>query len=516
MHNPTWWAADYSDCSPDRMHATLPALRCTGGTRGHDCTLWLTSLTPRTAISTDAVHQQLSMRIEGVIIPAKGDNASWDLEVTDGTIRSLQVSHGQPPRGLLVPALCHPHIHLDKPYILTGNGACPDYSDLVPSSGSFAEALSNTSKAKARYTADDLYLRGSQLLATSYRQGVTSLRAFVELDHVTGAVPLATAIRLKQDFSHLVEVQICAFAQDPIFSTEHAEANRSVIQSALEEHGAWIGALGTTPYVEQSHAASIENIEWAITTAARHGLHLDFHLDYNLRPPSDKSPLTYSVVDLLERHLWSGERTVVLGHCTQLSTLAASQLAILAKRIQESGLPVHFVGLPTSDMFMMGRPDDGAASPHARPRGTLHVPAMVKEFGLSACLGVNNVGNAFTPYGTGDPLQLASWGVGIYQAGTVDDAALLYSCVSWRARKAIGLEQEHDDGDIVQGGTWQPMMLVANEQDLRLPDGHGGAMNIPARQRQGFKDIVWDPPEVHMRSIVTYIRRPSAGPSQAV
>lgn len=55
----------------------------------------------------------------------------------------------------------------------------PSYSDLEPQSGSFQEALSNTSQAKARYTEQDLYLRGSQLLAASYTQGVTSLRAFV-------------------------------------------------------------------------------------------------------------------------------------------------------------------------------------------------------------------------------------------------------------------------------------------------------------------------------------------------
>ncbi|RYO86691.1 hypothetical protein DL766_005823 [Monosporascus sp. MC13-8B] len=86
----------------------------------------------------------------------------------------------------------------------------------------------------------------------------------------------------------------------------------------------------------------------------------------------------------------------------------------------------------------MGRPNADVS--HSRPRGTPQVLSMINDLGLSACIGVNNVGNAFTPYGTGDPLQLASWAVGIYQAGTVDDAHILYECVSGRAREAISLD----------------------------------------------------------------------------
>ncbi|KAI1848290.1 hypothetical protein JX265_013846 [Neoarthrinium moseri] len=457
------------------------------------------------------------MKIEGVILPTRGHNASWNLEVSDGIIRTMEpVTHQHADAAatpsLLLPALCHPHIHLDKPYILTCNHGTspdhPDYSDLAPRTGSFGEALSNTSKAKERYTAEDLYLRGSQLLATGHRQGVTSLRAFVELDHVTGIQPLTTAIKLKDDFSHLVEIQICAFAQDPIFSTQHGEENRAMISAALADYSAHISALGTTPYVEDSVDASLRNIEWAVATAIHHDLHLDFHLDYNLTAPDTTKPQTYSVIDALERQEWADKanrsNTIVIGHCTQLSNLAAADLANLADRIKSSKLPVFFVGLPTSDLFMMGRPDPSSPQhrPHHRPRGTLHVPSLIKDYSMSACLGVNNVGNAFTPYGTGDPLQLASWGVGIYQAGTVEDAQLLFSCVSWGARRAIGLEVTSDNGDIKVGDRWQAMLRVENEQCWSLEGRSGRAMDVPARQRMSFRDVVWDPPDVHLRSII--------------
>ncbi|KAF2972040.1 hypothetical protein GQX73_g1569 [Xylaria multiplex] len=457
------------------------------------------------------------MILENVISDARDPSAvRWDIELQDGHIQSISPSKASPdtPSQLLLPPLCHPHIHLDKAYILTCNNRSspqhPDYSDLCPTSGSFNEALVNTSRAKERYTPEDLYLRGSQLLATSYTQGVTSMRAFVELDHVTGTLPLNVAIRLKRDFAHLLELQICAFAQDPIFSTAHGDANRAIIDHALAEFGKSIGALGTTPYVETSREGSLMNIKWAITKALAHNLHLDFHLDYTLEPPSSsptQRPLTYSVVEFLKEHNWAriadSSKTIVLGHCTQLSMLGNAERKTLAEAIVASRLPIHFVGLPTSDIFMMGRPGPDSDLSHNRPRGTMHIPSMIEELGLSACIGVNNTGNAFTPFGTGDPLQLASWAIGIYQVGTVKNAELLYDCVSNRARRAIGLDEGEQYSQIRKGQKLRGMLLLRNQEVVELPGVlRKSTMAISSRQRLSLKDVIWDPPESSLRSIV--------------
>ena len=77
-------------------------------------------------------------------------------------------------------------------------------------------------------------------------------------------------------------------------------------------------------------------------------------------------------------------------------------------------------------------------------RGTLPIPSMIKQHGLNAAIGINNIGNAFTPQGSCDPLSIASQGVGVYQAGTKRDAEILYECISTRARAAIGLSEKSD------------------------------------------------------------------------
>lgn len=458
---------------------------------------------------------------ENVVIPSIDAQLRWDIRIEDGEIvsREPSLSASSSIPSLLLPPLCHPHIHLDKAYILTCNKPAshgqPDYSDLMPQSGDFKEALANTSAAKARYTPEDLYLRGSQLLADSYRHGVTSMRAFVEVDVVTGFKTVDSAVRLKRDFAHLVRVQICLFAQDPIFSGDSGGRNRGLLIEALDKYAADVEALGTTPYVEADQDAAVKNIDFAIQTAIERRLFLDFHLDYHLETPQPPAPgsLLETLLTHLIEHKWTeraskDRQAVAIGHCTRLTTMDSSVTEGVVSLIKDNRLPVHFVGLPTSDLYMMGRPKgterEGPSHPHWRPRGTMQIPSMIKDWGLDGCMGVNNVGNAFTPSGNGDPLQLASWGVLLYHAGTGADAQVLYGCVSERARRAIGLVQKEElleipNSEDLGKDVPVPGLLVRNSECVEVPGRSGGEhdrIRVCARQRLSVKDVVWDPPSL--------------------
>ncbi|KAK1077773.1 hypothetical protein LTR48_008675, partial [Friedmanniomyces endolithicus] len=176
-----------------------------------------------------------------------------------------------------------------------------------------------------------------------------------------------------------------------------------------------VEALGGVPYVEGDEAKMLQMVDWLIDLAIKHKKHLDFHLDYNLDP--EKEPWIWHIISTLRTKTWNQlnpNRTIVLGHCTRLTLFPTSSWQRLATTIKDSGLPISIVGLPTSDLFIMHQ--------------TLDIPRMIKEFNLSACIGVNNIGNAFTPHGSCDPLTLACNGVGIYQAGTERDTEVLFEC----------------------------------------------------------------------------------------
>jgi hypothetical protein len=85
---------------------------------------------------------------------------------------------------------------------------------------------------------------------------------------------------------------------------------------------------------------------------------------------------------------------VTLGHCTRLSRFEEADRCRLKQEISSCHLQVSFVGLPTSDLFMM-RTDDMV-------RRILPVVNMVEKHGFDAAIAINNVGNAFTPQGNCD------------------------------------------------------------------------------------------------------------------
>ncbi|EPE07719.1 zinc metallopeptidase [Ophiostoma piceae UAMH 11346] len=487
--------------------------------------------------------------------PDQPPSQLWDIELVDGIIKSIELAEqtsgscgvGEPSADaiasqLFLPTLCHPHLHLDKAYLLTGccgeaGDEFPSYADLLPQTGSFPEALQTTAVAKSRFTAADLRRRGMQLLASSYAQGVTSARVFVEVDAQAagrGKTAVAVVAELQALWKNTLDLQVCAFAQEVLFTGDAGTANRAAIEEVLRENtGSRAGShkdrvidvLGVTPYVEAARALSLQTIDWAVATALEHDLHLDLHLDYNLEACDESEPLIFALVEALVRHKWTerteqtqaetrAHRTVAVGHATQLTRLPPDELRRLATLIQANHLPIHLVGLPTSDLYMMGRQPDAAVSSSAAatspPRGTLNVVSLARDYGLRTCLGINNVGNAFTPYGTGDPLQLACWGVGLYHAGGAGDAEALYGKISWAARAAIGLARDRDAGSGDTGGAAYEQSLavgtnvgralvVANPRWVTLPPALAEARTktppTPARPRRGFRDVVWDPPD---------------------
>lgn len=280
-------------------------------------------------------------------------------------------------------------------------------------------AYSLSGKAKSRFEAQDLLERGKALIEESISYGVTHMRAFVEVDATVNMKCLDAGLVLKEEFKDRCFVQICAFAQDPIFSQDDAGSEmRFIMEAAAARDG--VDVVGSTPYVETSPEKQNQNIEWMIQLAQKNGRNLDYHLDYNLDRSID--PSIYHVIDHLNKSDWPAKKAVTLGHCTRLTLFTKDDWVNLRNSIGR--LPISFVGLPTSDLFMMGRVDESKGGGE-RVRGTLQIPQMIKQYGLQAAVGLNNVGNAFTPQGSCDPLSVTALGVGVYQAGTKQDAEVL-------------------------------------------------------------------------------------------
>jgi cytosine/adenosine deaminase-related metal-dependent hydrolase len=338
--------------------------------------------------------------ITNVRIPYEPPSSLWDITIEDEKVASVDRHNDSASddaedtldggNRLILPSLCHAHIHLDKCFLLQD----PKFSDLQIESGEFKEAMEMTGEAKSRFEEEDLLRRGQRLIDESMQHGVTNMRAFVEVDGVVQLKCLHAGLKLKEEYKDRCFVQICAFAQLPLFSgKDEGEEVRRLMTTASSFEG--VEALGSTPYVEDDEERSKENARWITRLALQHKKHLDFHLDYFLE--EDKEPLVWDTLSIIKELEWGqngGDKQITLGHCTRLTRFRKDEWEHLRHEI--GSLPVSFVGLPTSDLFMMRTAEN--------VRGTLPVTELINEHGINAAIAINNVGNAFTPQGNCDPL----------------------------------------------------------------------------------------------------------------
>lgn len=368
--------------------------------------------------------------------------STWDIACLDGRVQSITSSGSCVPHdeatiieadgGVIIPSLCHSHIHLDKCFIL---GQC---DPLI--TGSLPEALRVTNKAKAEFPkdVDNLYARATHLIRESVEAGVTAMRAFVEVDTTVGFACLDMGLQLAKEWAEVCHIQIVAFAQEALYesptSTEPGP-NYSLLCEAVSRPG--VSVVGSAPWVEPNHTRALKNIEYILSLAELHNLHADFHLDYNLDP--NAIPMVWNVLQQMRQRSWSrfGGKLVTIGHATRLGLFSSGEWAEL-KRATDI-LPLEIVALPQSDVYMMGRADPSGRVPVPLAGRTINAPQVYRDHGVRVALSVNNVENAFTPQGSLDPLTLASLGVALFQVGTEPDWRVLLRSVSTTSKEAIGV-----------------------------------------------------------------------------
>jgi hypothetical protein len=95
-------------------------------------------------------------------------------------------------------------------------------------------------------------------------------------------------------------VQICAFAQLPLFTSSPGDPGGHAIRDIMREAAGRdeVDCIGSTPYVESDDKQSRKNIKWMIDLSAEKRKHLDFHVDYNLDPKID--PMVWEIVGYLK------------------------------------------------------------------------------------------------------------------------------------------------------------------------------------------------------------------------
>lgn len=299
------------------------------------------------------------------------------------------------------------HIHLDKASILDRCAICE---------GTLAEAVAETARAKAGFTIEDVYARAAKVLEKAILHGTTRMRTFVEIDPRAGFRSFEAILKLRRDYAFAVDLEICAFAQEGL--TNEPET------AAMLEHALRSGAdlVGGCPYTDPDPDA---HIRLTFDMAERHGVRVDFHLDFDLEPSG--SSLSTVILETKRRH-YAGR--VSVGHVTKLSAMSPEMVASAAEQMAEAGVGVTV--LPATDLFLMGRGADRLVPRGLAPANVLHAKGVVTS------VASNNILNPFTPYGDGSLTRMANLYANVAQLSRDDDLRQAFDAVTSEAARLIG------------------------------------------------------------------------------
>lgn len=305
-----------------------------------------------------------------------------------------------------LPGLVETHIHLDKAFL----------SSRMPGVASdLKQAIAMTAELKKTYTKEDIAERSRRVLDRASRFGVTLLRAQTEIDPIAGLKSMESALELKREYADRMDIQLVAFPQEGIFqSPGTAELLEEAIRMGAD-------AVGGIPYNDRDAA---EHLGFVFRMAEAHGLPVDLHIDFSDDP--DRLDIAEAIRLTKE---FGMEGRVAVGHLTSLGSAEPDVAKRIAAGIADAG--IHVFALPATDLYLNGRGDE------CRVRRGLTPVRLLLEAGANVCYGSNNIRNAFTPFGTADPLDIGLLLAQTAHLGTDEDARRMLEMCTVRASKAL-------------------------------------------------------------------------------
>ncbi|WP_141604342.1 amidohydrolase family protein [Terrilactibacillus laevilacticus] len=340
-----------------------------------------------------------------------------DVGIENGKIVYLSNSKSEVPNSkqiiegngnVLLPGLVESHIHLDKAFLL---------DKMNEDATNLNEAIKLTAQLKQGFTKEDIRERSLKVLKRCVDYGVTHMRCHVEVDPIIQMKSMEVHLELKEQLKDLIDLQIVVFPQEGIFKQKGTAdlMRESLIMGA--------DVVGGIPYNDRD---PIEHLNFVYQLANEFGKPLDFHVDFS------DDPNQLAILDIIKlTHLYQMEGRVAVGHLTSLGSVEHEKARQIASKMAKED--IHVFSLPATDLYLNGRGDTERVR-----RGLTPVKLLLEE-GVNVLYGTNNIRNPFTPFGTGNPLDIALLLAHSAQMGTSEDAKKLLEMTTYGAARALGL-----------------------------------------------------------------------------
>ncbi len=300
------------------------------------------------------------------------------------------------------------HLHLCKVYTLEkmDDEAMVDYQ--TAEMGKAMTAIELAARVKEKYDESWIIDNVRRAMVLSAKYGCTHTRAFADVDTKAKLEGVKALIRAREEFRGITELQVVAFAQDGIVREPGAE---DLLRQAME-----LGAdvVGGIPWIEFTETDIEEHVKIVFDIAEAYDKPVSMLVD-DAGDPGLRS-IEVMATETIKRG-WQGRS---LAHHARAMALYPKpylqKLAALLKRAQ---------------MGVVSDPHTGPL--HARVR-------ELREEGVLVCLGMDDISDAYYPYGRNNMLEVAFLASHLLWMTTRADMEVLYDMVTTEPAKAIGLE----------------------------------------------------------------------------
>jgi cytosine deaminase len=337
-------------------------------------------------------------------------NGTVDIGVADGEIAEISAevpasgaTEIDADGGLVLPSFVESHTHLD----------IYDFENIAPprEEGTLHECIDRTLAAMDDVSFEEVKDNVRTAVKGYVANGTTKIRTHIMVTDVWEFTGLRAALEVKEELSHLVDLQTIAYQFHPGLTDER----RDRIERALE-----MGAdlVGGRPHTEDTDELAKRYIDEYLELAQAYDAGIDFHID--LTTDEFSRTLEY----LARRTIEEGyEGRVQAAHACALSHYNEARREKVIDLVKRAG--IHVNTCPKEDQLMDSM--DSTA-----------VPELL-DAGVNLSVAHNDMLNTFYPFGRMDQLEAVWLLLHVFEFNTQDRWNQMIDCVTHNPARTLGL-----------------------------------------------------------------------------
>ena len=344
----------------------------------------------------------------------RGQPEVVDIGIEDGKITALAEHLAddsqlivEARRNLVTESFVNPHLHLCKVYTrqMMDEEALTGYH--AEGMGKAMTTIELAARVKEKYAEEWIIKNVRRALAQAALHGNTHIRAFADVDSKARLEGMKALIRARNEFKGIVEVQVCAFAQDGLAREPGAG---ELMRQAMEMGADVVGGI---PWIEYTEADIQDHIQEIFDLAQEFSKDVSMLVDD--AGDAGLRSLEAMAVETIKRG-WQGR---ALAHHARAMDLYPQpyfqKVAALLKRAQ---------------MAVVSDPHTGPL--HARVKELL-------EEGVMVCLGQDDISDGYYPFGRNNMLEVAFLAAHLLWMTTNRELETLYDMITINAARAMSV-----------------------------------------------------------------------------